>query len=84
MLSQLGRFPTTTARAPEDKAIMAVNETPQSVPETLTVDEAAEILRISKPTVRNLLVSGQLAGARVGRQWRIGKRAVLSMLAGVQ
>jgi excisionase family DNA binding protein len=39
--------------------------------EIFTVDEVAEILRLNRRTVLNLLQNGELVGFRAGRQWRI-------------
>ena len=38
--------------------------------------EAARLLRVSERTVRRLLVAGELAGFRIGAQWRIGRTAL--------
>jgi excisionase family DNA binding protein len=37
----------------------------------LTVEEAADILRVSPKTVREWMRKDQLASLRVGKQWRI-------------
>jgi excisionase family DNA binding protein len=36
-----------------------------------TVEEIAEKLRVSRPTVLNLLNNGEIKGFRVGVQWRV-------------
>jgi len=38
--------------------------------ELLTLDEAAEYLSVSKPTLYRMLDRGEVKGAKVGRQWR--------------
>lgn len=42
----------------------------------LTVDEAAERLRIHSTTLRRLLRNGQFPGIRVGNLWRIPESAL--------
>lgn len=44
-----------------------------------TVDEAAQLLRISRPTMSRLLRSGQAHGVKIGQQWRILGAALLDM-----
>lgn len=44
--------------------------------EFLTAEEAAQYLRLHIDTVRKLLRQGALPGQKVGRQWRIPKRAL--------
>ena len=39
----------------------------------LTVEEVARLLRVSPPTVRQLIESGELKAVRVGRQFRIAR-----------
>ena len=39
----------------------------------LTADEAAEYLRVSRSTIIRLMKSGDLAAAKIGRQWRVKK-----------
>jgi excisionase family DNA binding protein len=42
--------------------------------------EVAQQLRISEPTARDLLRSGQLRSVRVGSQWRVTDQAVREFL----
>ena len=49
-------------------------------PEFLTVDEVAELLRVSARTVQRLLKEGKLPGVRVGRQWRIPRAELVAYL----
>ena len=45
--------------------------------EHFTVEEAAERLKFSAPTVRRLLRTGEIAGVKFGpRQWRITEAAL--------
>jgi acetyl-CoA synthetase len=43
----------------------------------LTVDEAAERLKVDGETIRRWLRSGQLHGMKYGRVWRIPESALL-------
>ncbi|MDP2873087.1 MAG: helix-turn-helix domain-containing protein [Bacillota bacterium] len=54
----------------------------QPVPEVLTVEEAAEFLKLSTQTVYNLQRAGQLPGAKVGSQIRFLRSALTDLLAG--
>jgi excisionase family DNA binding protein len=49
------------------------------VPDLLKVDEVAAMLRVSKMTVYRLVHSGELAGVRVGRSYRIPRDAVSAL-----
>ncbi len=40
-----------------------------------TVNEYAELLRVSTQTVRNMCRAGRLECVRIGRQWRIPGKA---------
>jgi excisionase family DNA binding protein len=42
----------------------------------LTVEEVAEVMRVSKMTVYRLLHSGELPGVRVGRSFRVPQDAL--------
>jgi excisionase family DNA binding protein len=46
----------------------------------LTVEEAAAYAKIAPKTLRRWLKGGQLPGLRVGRHWRVEKRALLRFL----
>lgn len=46
-----------------------------------TVEEVAQILRVSEPTVRKLIESGELQATRVGRQYRISQEALDDYIA---
>ncbi len=47
-----------------------------AMPELLTVDEAAEKLRVNTDTIRRLLRSKSLPGIKVGGQWRAPAKAL--------
>ena len=42
----------------------------------LTVDEVAQLMRVSNMTVYRLIKSGQMAAIRVGKNYRIRRRDV--------
>lgn len=46
-----------------------------------TVEEAAQLLRVSQQTVLKLLRSGKARGVKIGRQWRILGKALLDLSA---
>lgn len=50
--------------------------------EVLTLDEAAELLRVDPDVARKLAESAQLPARRVGDQWRFSRTALLDWLAG--
>ena len=47
----------------------------------LTIDEAAELLRVEAGVVRELAEAGQLPGRQVGGKWRFAREALLAWLA---
>ncbi len=50
--------------------------------DTLTVAQAARLLQVSQETIRRHLKTGIIPGWKVGRQWRISRRVILSKLEG--
>ena len=50
-------------------------------PDVLNVEEVADLLRVSKQTVYNLLKSGKLSAARVGREWRFSRESIMALLS---
>lgn len=46
----------------------------------LTVDETADLLRVSNRTVRRLIASGQLSVVQVGRRTRVSRYAIEQMI----
>jgi excisionase family DNA binding protein len=46
-----------------------------------TLEEAAQLLRVSRQTVLRLLRSGRAQGVKIGRQWRILGAALLELSA---
>lgn len=50
--------------------------------QVLTVDEAAEHLKVRPETIRRLLSQGKLPGNKIGRAWRIPEGALMKFLRG--
>ncbi len=48
----------------------------------LTLDEAAEILRLPYSTVRDLVARGTIPAVKLGRQWRLRRSVVLGAVPG--
>jgi excisionase family DNA binding protein len=48
--------------------------------EVLTMEEAADLLRLGSGTVRRLVQRGELPGRKFGQQWRFSRQALLSLL----
>lgn len=46
--------------------------------ELLTVEEASEMLRTSPYTLRRMLRRGEVAGVKLGNQWRVSRSALRS------
>lgn len=46
----------------------------------LTLKEAAKYLRLSEMTILRLANKGSIPGAKIGRQWRFAKEAILELL----
>jgi excisionase family DNA binding protein len=40
----------------------------------LKLDETCELLRLARPTVKRLILQGELPGRKIGGQWRISSR----------
>lgn len=52
------------------------------LPEILTVDEAAELLRIPRSTVYKLAQLGKIPAQKVGRHWRFHRDTLVNWIAG--
>lgn len=62
---------------------MNINSTTDAeIPDVLTVSEAAEFLRISRPTLVELVAQGVLPGRKLGNQWRFYKQSLIRYLSG--
>ena len=49
-------------------------------PDVLTVEEAAELLRLKPEQIRILARKGKIPGGKIGETWRFSRRALLRML----
>ena len=58
----------------------SLNASLSDLPLTLTVEEAAAILRISRSTAYRLVTSGELESFRAGHNLRISKHSLLRHL----
>jgi excisionase family DNA binding protein len=72
--------PPTSPTAPLDLAGSSTT-TLATLPEVLTVREAAAILRIGRNQLYQAVTRGQLGAVRIGRSIRIPKQALLDLLA---
>ena len=52
--------------------------------DVLTIEEAREALKIGRNYIYKILASGELAGYKVGRTWRIPKSALDAYIKGAQ
>jgi excisionase family DNA binding protein len=50
--------------------------------EYLTADQVAEKLQLHARTVRRLLVSGELPGKKIGKEWRVSAVALRAYIEG--
>ena len=55
---------------------------PAEEPDVLTLEDAAELLRVEPEAVEALASAGELPARRVAGEWRFARRAVLDWLAG--
>lgn len=55
-------------------------QVPAAAPEVLTVDQAAELLQVSRSHVYKLIKAGEISGHRVGKRLRFTKRALLAWI----
>jgi excisionase family DNA binding protein len=65
----------------EKKAMTAIESLAIQPNAYYTVEEAAQLLRVSKQTMLRLLQSGRARGVKIGRQWRILGAALLDLSA---
>jgi len=75
-----GQSPRVRMTKPGTPASPPEPEPPAS--EVLTLDEAANLLRVPVDDVRALVESGELPARRIGDTWRLTRTAVLAWLAG--
>lgn len=51
------------------------------LPFVLTVDQFAQLMRISKPTAYDMIHSNQVKAITIGRQYRIPKESIRDLVA---
>ena len=51
------------------------------LPDVLTGDEVARLLRVSRDTVYRLAARGELPGRKIGRIWRFQRRSIEEYLS---
>lgn len=74
--------PAIGVETPTSSALDAESVSVDALPEILTVDEAAQLLRLNRKTVYEALARGEIPGARrIGRSYRIARAALLAWLA---
>src|SRR3954447_26172170 len=54
---------------------------PNDDPVVLTLDEAAELLRIDAKEMRKLAANGEIPGRKVGNEWRFSRTGLLNWLS---
>lgn len=68
--------------APSPTESQAASPTENQPPHTLTVDEAAALMRVNRKTVYEIIAAGQVPGVRrLGRTIRIHRETLLRWLA---
>ena len=55
---------------------------PNAAPVVLTLEEAAELLRVEPKEMRKLAANGEVPGRKVGTEWRFSRDALLNWLSG--
>ena len=55
---------------------------PNEDPAVMTLEEAAELLRIDPKQMRKLAANGEVPGRKVGSQWRFSRTGLLNWLSG--
>lgn len=84
LLGSIALFASPKAHAASTAADqeIAAAPIPPDLPEVLTADEAALLLRLDAPTLVDLAQTGQVPGRKVGNQWRFSRAALLGWLTG--
>ena len=49
-------------------------------PEILNVEDVADLLRVSKQTIYNLIKAGKLPAVKIDREWRFSRETILECL----
>ncbi len=67
---------------PENSLKTPVYHPTTSFYDVLTFDEAASLLRISRPTLRELVIRNIIPARKLGKQWRFHRQSVIDFLSG--
>lgn len=57
-------------------------EPPAALPEVLTLEEAAELLRLGPAAARAAAEAGEIPGRRIGGRWRFSRRRLMAWVEG--
>jgi excisionase family DNA binding protein len=57
-------------------------EPPAAIPDVLTLEEAADLLRLGPAAARAAAEAGELPGRRIGGRWRFSRRRLMAWLDG--
>ena len=79
LLLEIADRPSLTHLQGEINRIRQYTQAPAQI---LTAQEAAELLKVHKRTVQNLLKTGELRGTKVGRAWRIHRAEIFRFIDG--
>ena len=52
----------------------------ENLPDIITVKQLAEFLQVTELTIRRAITSGALKAFKVGREWRIERKAVMEWI----
>jgi len=52
----------------------------ENLPDVVTLKQLAEFLKVSEMTIRRVLISGELKGFKIARDWRIDKKSILQWI----
>ena len=53
---------------------------PQNWPQLLSATEVAGLLRVNRQTIVSMIARGEIAGVKVGKQWRIAPEDVWALI----
>lgn len=59
-----------------------ISDSREWLDEVLTLEEAAELLRLPSKSVEAIAAAGELPGREIGGEWRFSRRSILRWLAG--
>jgi excisionase family DNA binding protein len=59
-----------------------ISDSRERLDEVLTLEEAAELLRLPSKSVEAIAAAGELPGREIGGEWRFSRKSILRWLAG--